>query len=244
MTERRVADDQLEMEGSRPRGSKVSLTDQAYRIIRKEIMECALAPGLEFTELDIAERFAMSKTPVREALMRLQFEGLVKAYPRRGYLIEPVKISDINEIFEMRLILEGGAMDCAVQRASDEDIRKLYDIAQSISDAIYHEEPDRSHKVNNLFHESLALAARNARLHRSLVQTLNELERFFYIEARASIDYPDQHATHRDIVSALERRDAAAARAAIIDHIEGTRRVLLASLVESNPKTPRSVRLR
>jgi DNA-binding GntR family transcriptional regulator len=236
-----VADDAAANESKRPRAGRVSLTDQAYRTIRKEIMACALAPGLEFTELDIAERFAMSKTPVREALMRLQFEGLVKAYPRRGYMVEPVKISDINEIFDMRLILEGGAMDLAVQRATDEDIHKLDEIAQSISDAIYHAEPGQSNNVNNLFHESLALASRNARLHRSMVQMLNELERFFYIEAQASTAYPVRYATHLDIVTAMEQRDAPAARAAIIDHIEGTRHVLLASLVQNRPKTARSV---
>ena len=244
MTERRVVDGSLEMEGSRPRSSKVSLTDQAYRIIRKEIMECALAPGLEFTELDIAERFAMSKTPVREALMRLQFEGLVKAYPRRGYMIEPVKISDINEIFEMRIVLEAGAMDLAVQRATQQDIDELQTIARSISDAVYRVEPDRSNNVNNMFHERLAIAARNTRLHRSVVQMLNELERFFYIEAQATTAYPVQYASHLDIVASLEKRDAAAARAAIIDHIEGTRHVLLASLVVNRPAPPRGVLVR
>lgn len=239
-----MASDSVTNGPGRARPAKLSLTDQAYRRIRREIMACTLEPGLEFTELDIAERFSMSKTPVREALLRLQFDGLVKSYPRRGYMVEPVKISDINEIFDMRLVLEGGAMDLAVQRATDEDIAKLHDIALSVSDAVYRAEPDRSNNVNNMFHEHLAIAARNTRLHRSIVQMLNELERFFYIEAQATTAYPVQYATHLDIVTSMERRAAGAARAAIIDHVEGTRHVLLASLVQNRPTTPRGVLVR
>lgn len=231
-------------EARRTRPAKLSLTDQAYHRIRREIMACNLEPGLEFTELDIAERFAMSKTPVREALLRLQFEGLVKSYPRRGYMVEPIKISDINEIFDTRIVLEGGAMDLAVQRATQQDIDELHTIARSISDAVYRVEPDRSNNVNNMFHERLVIAARNTRLHRSVVQMLNELERFFYIEAQATTAYPVQYASHLDIVAALEKRDATAARAAIVDHIEGTRHVLLASLVVNRPATVRGVLVR
>jgi DNA-binding GntR family transcriptional regulator len=217
---------------SRRRAEKMSLTEQAYQRLRREIVICALQPGHEFTELDIAERLAMSKTPVREALMRLQFEGLVKAYPRRGYMVEPVKVSDINEIFDLRLIIEAGAVEYAVQRADDAEIEKLGRLAGAVTDEIYKSEPDRSNEVNNRFHEGIALASGNARLHRSVLQLINELERFFHIEARSEVGYPDSHASHRDIVAAMKARNAAAARAAIIDHIEGTRSVLLTSVIQ------------
>lgn len=227
----------MSRDGRPGRGGKVSLTEQAYALIRKEIIACTLEPGLEFTELDMAERFSISKTPVREALMKLQFEGLVRAYPRRGYVIEPVKVSDINEIFDMRLIVEAGAVQFAVERATNEDIARLKEIALSQDDESYHEQPDRSNSINNLFHENIALASRNARLHRSVMQMLGELERFFYIEARSTMAYPERHASHRDIVAAMEARNVGTARAAIVDHIEGTRNVLLASIIDGRRKS-------
>jgi DNA-binding GntR family transcriptional regulator len=212
--------------------ARTSLTDRAYEQIRRDIICCALQPGLEFTETDIAARLSMSKTPVREALMRLQFDGLVKAYPRRGYLIEPVKISDINDIFDMRVVVEAGGIELAVSRISEAELQRLSHLAASISDESYNENPERSHAVNIEFHEAVARASRNARLYRSVAQVLRELERFFYLEANASVVYPDNHASHQDIVEALTKREAGKARAAIIDHIEGTRSVLLRSVIE------------
>ncbi|MCL6707192.1 GntR family transcriptional regulator [Pseudomonas sp. R2.Fl] len=219
------------------RGIRASLTDVAYERLRREIVACKLEPGREFTELDVAERLEMSKTPVREALMRLQFEGLVKAYPRRGYMVEPIKVGDINDIFDMRVIVEGGAMELAVQRAGEEDMDRLAQLAASVSDELYSKELDRSNSVNNAFHESIALAAQNSRLHRTVVQLLRELERFFYIEAQAAVAYPERYASHKDIVAAMQRRDFAMARTAMIDHIEGTRAVLLASIMDGRVRS-------
>ena len=223
------------------RGNRESLTEQVYGRIRKEILSCSLKPGDEFTELDIAERFDVSKTPVREALMRLQFESLVRAYPRRGYKVEPIKISDINDIFDMRVIVEAGATELAVQRVTDEELKKLFEIAEATSDEAYDSEPDSTLGANNSFHESIAAASRNVRLHRTLMQMLRELERFFYIEARASVAYPRKYASHTEIVQAMERRDLAAARTAIVDHVEGTRSILLAAVVDSQTRSPLSL---
>lgn len=226
------------MEEDTARMPKFTLTDQAYERIRKEILVCSLKPGDEFTELDIAKRYEMSKTPVREALMKLQFDGLVRAYPRRGYRVEPVKVSDINDIFDMRLVIEGGAVELAVQRMADAELAELSTIAASISDEVYATDPDRSHSVNNRFHECIARISRNDRLYRSVVQLLRELERFFYIEAQASTEYPDQYASHIDIVSAMTRGDIATARSAMHDHIEGTRTILLTALLDGRGKMP------
>jgi DNA-binding GntR family transcriptional regulator len=228
---------QAEVVGQTGRNGRVSLTDVAYERLRRDIVACRLEPGHEFTELDIADRLQMSKTPVREALMRLQFEGLVKAYPRRGYMVEPIKIRDINDIFDMRAIVEGGAMALAVERATDEDLDRLSQLAAAIADDVYSKELDRSSSVNNAFHEGIALAARNDRLHRTVVQLLRELERFFYIEAKASGDYPERYASHRDIVKEMQLRDATGAQKAIIDHIEGTRAILVSSIVDAGARS-------
>ena len=211
---------------------KLSMTDTAYQRIRDDIVRCVLPPGLEFTEIDIANRLAMSKTPVREALMRLQFEGFVKAFPRRGYVVETVKMSDINDIFDMRVVIEAGAIELAVTRISDAELAALVQLAGAISDDTYGESPNRSHSVNIAFHQTIARASRNVRLFRAVTQSLGELERFFYLEARASAPYPERHASHGQIVELLQSRDGPQARAAIIDHIEGTRAVLMNAVIK------------
>jgi DNA-binding GntR family transcriptional regulator len=213
----------------------MSLTDRAYSLIRRDIISCALPPGAELTEFEIAGRLDMSKTPVREALARLQFEGLVRAFPRRGYRVEPIRVSDINDIFDARIVLEAGAIALAVQHVSLAELDELDRLARSSSDSDYLTDLDHSQQVNNAFHESIALASRNLRLHRMVGQTIKELERFFYLEARAEGQYPANHISHLDIVAAMRTGDIGKASTALKEHIDGTRSVLIASLIRTSP---------
>jgi DNA-binding GntR family transcriptional regulator len=209
----------------------MSLTDRAYDLIRQDIVRCALPPGAEFTETDLAERLQMSKTPVREALARLQFEGLVRAFPRRGYRIEPVRVSDINEIFDARIVLEAGVIGLAVQHITEEELDELERLAGASSDAFYVSDFDRAQQLNNVFHETIAKASRNARLYRMVGQTITEFDRFFYLEAQSDAPYPEDHVTHADIVAIMRKRDIPAAQAAIKTHIDSLRGVLIETLV-------------
>jgi len=210
----------------------MSLTDRAYELIRRDIISCVLPPEAEFTEVDLAGRLQMSKTPVREALARLQFEGLVRAYPRRGYQIEPVRLSDINDIFDARAIVEAGVITLAVERITDAELERLDGLARASSDDGYATDFERSHRLNNEFHEAIALASGNLRLHRMVVQTNTELERFFFLEAHAEDAYPADHVTHGQIVARMRERNPETARQAIIEHIEGTRRLLVGALMD------------
>ena len=87
----------------------VSLTEQAYLALREQVITCELAPGTDVSEKELAERLAMSKTPVREAMGRLCLEGLMESFPRRGYQVSPVTVKDMNDLFAVRGILEGAA---------------------------------------------------------------------------------------------------------------------------------------
>src|SRR3546814_9020930 len=78
------------------------LSDIAYETIKHDIIRCALAPGEEVTEARLALRLGLGKAPVRAALMRLSQEGLIRALPRRGYLVAPVTLRDVQDIFQFR----------------------------------------------------------------------------------------------------------------------------------------------
>jgi DNA-binding FadR family transcriptional regulator len=136
----------------------------------------------------------------------------------------------------MRLVVEVGAMDLAVKRITDPEITVLTDLANAMSDDRYNEDPHQSNAVNIGFHEALAGASHNVRLLKSVAQLLQELERFFYLEAQASAVYPDSYASHRDIVAAIRERDTKLARTVITDHIEGTRSVLLSSIMDGQSR--------
>lgn len=212
---------------------RASLAQHVYGLLRKEILTCTLAPGTEVSEAELAERFKLSKTPVREALATLRTDGLVRTYPRRGYQIVPVTFGDMNELFDLRTILEAGAAELASRRITDDEIDNL----NRLADVAYNraEEPslERFIKANRDFHVAIARASGNERLYRVLVRQIDELERFFYLGARLRDVSTETQSDHHAIVETLRRRDAEAARAIMVRHNEVTRKGLIEALTRS-----------
>ncbi|MGZ9809628.1 GntR family transcriptional regulator [Pseudoroseicyclus sp. H15] len=231
---------QLQPDAAEPDLKPASLADQAHATIRQRIVSCEMAPGSEFIEADLATKLAMSKTPVREALLRLQVEGLVQAIPRRGYQVTPIHVSDIDDIFDFRLAIEGDCAALAAERAGNEAIDELTYLADATNDeqhALAGNDIERisaQNQLNNVFHESVALAAGNARLHRTAVQALREFERFFFLEWKSPALYAPDHKDHFEIVRHISAGDAAQARASMVAHIDSSRQALLSVLTSQS----------
>lgn len=98
-----------------------TLAEQAYGRLLEEIIQGALAPGTLLREEDLAERFGFGRTPIREALQRLKYEGYLTILPRRGTLVGDVSITDLAAIYEIRVRLESWAARLAAERATDSD---------------------------------------------------------------------------------------------------------------------------
>lgn len=216
------------------RGKALSLTDQAYAQLREEIITCALRPGADIGEQELAARLSMSKTPVREALARLTLEGLVEAFPRRGYRVTPVTVKDITDIFTVRKALECVAAELAAVRMTEEELDNL----EAVSRQTYGQ--DRTLPVlefvaaNNRFHADIALGARVPRLHALITGYLEECTRLFHMGATIRDVTPETEEDHSRIVAALRARDPVAARDAIGVHTENTRRGLLSALISDD----------
>ena len=95
------------------------LTDRAYERIKHDIITCAIAPGTEISEPQLCAHYRLGKAPVRMALIRLAHDGLVRAIPRRGYMVTPVTLKDIHDVFELRLMLEPAAARMAAGKVDD-----------------------------------------------------------------------------------------------------------------------------
>jgi DNA-binding GntR family transcriptional regulator len=158
-----------------------SLAGKAYEIVKGEIITCALQPGQQIVQSQLAERYQIGLTPVREALQRLAQEGFVQPIPRFGYIVSPVTLSDVREIFELRSIVESSAARLAAVRGLQEQLTKIlasadftyvYKERQSYTDFLAH---------NADFHRSIAVAARNQRLVDLVSKLLDELTRVFHL---------------------------------------------------------------
>lgn len=208
-----------------------SLTEQAYATLRERVITGELSPGVEVSEPELAEQLLMSKTPVREALARLCVEGLMEAFPRRGYRVTPVTLKDMNDLFAVRGVLEGTAAAFAAQNLSEEELEAL----SRLADVNYVIGEDVSTKTfvasNETFHSAIARGSRNPRLHALVMSHLEECARLFYMGTRVRDINPETTNDHHRIVAALRQRDSEKARLAMMAHNENTRKGLIDMMV-------------
>jgi DNA-binding GntR family transcriptional regulator len=159
----------------------VSLAEKAYQLLRADIISCVLRPGQQVVQSKLAERYQIGTTPVRDALHRLARENLVQPVPRSGYVIAPITLTDIQEMFELRFLLESFAARMAAARGSEDDLEEIVRLA----DITYVFKNKESYleriALNADFHRAIAIAAGNQRIVDQLSSLLDELARFFYL---------------------------------------------------------------
>lgn len=221
-------------EGAPGRTKKLSLTETAYQDVRTQILSGALRPGVEFSELELADQLSMSKTPVREALGRLAAEGLIEAFPRRGYRVTPVTVKDINDLFAIRAMTEGTAAAMAALNLTAEDLDRLEALAEARYEPSQGESVQSFVQANRAFHIAIAEGANNSRLLAMVAAHLDECTRLFYLGARSRDVNPETSKDHRHIVDVLRRRDPEQARAAMVEHSAHTLEGILRALISSD----------
>jgi len=211
-----------------------SLTDQAYARLRKEIITCQLPPDSDVSELELADRLGMSKTPVREALARLSMEGLLEIFPRRGYRIRPVTIKDINDLFTVRSVLERTAASLAAQHMTAAELDRLEALASASYTVQEESSIDYFIEANRSFHIAIAEGAQNPRLSALVIAHLEESERFFHLGARRRDINMETNQEHAQIVEVLRSRDPLTASQIMAKHAESTRLGLTTAILNAN----------
>jgi DNA-binding GntR family transcriptional regulator len=206
------------------------LGQEAYGRIRAAIREGALAPGFRVTETDLATRFGVSRTPVRQAIARLESEGLLTHEPRRGLSVTRPDHQQVVELYVMREVLEGAAARLAAQHASPTEIGAMAELIAGET-ALFADARALA-ETNQRFHGLLYLAAHNRYLLRSLElisATMALLPSLLTLAGRAEA----AHAEHVAILAALRARDGDAAEAASRAHAQAAQRHRLAWLVRT-----------
>ena len=205
-------------------------SEQAYSYIIEAIKEGTLPPGTRIREVDLSERIGLSRTPVREALNRLQLEGLVANDPIRGTIITELDHSMISELYAMREMLEGTAAGFAAQHASEVEIAFLREISDR--DARLKETQDLV-KNNKLFHSTLYRCAHN----RYLLKMLHSLHESMMLLGRSTLAKPNRaeaaRSEHQAIIDALEARDPEAAEKLARNQIREAYKIRLEAFFES-----------
>jgi DNA-binding GntR family transcriptional regulator len=211
-----------------------SLAEQAYLRLRQEILVCTLAPGQVVTERELARRYDVSKTPIREALTQVCHDGLVQRLPGRGYMVAPITIRDLRDLFGMRLILEVAAAERAARDPSPALVAELKTLA-TIS---YDPGDPQSHvqflNGNRIFHLTLAHAAGNRRLTIALEGLLLELDRSFYLGLRLRDSSGEMRQEHEEVVAYLESGDVESLKDCIKQQILTSRNRILEAIMQGD----------
>ncbi len=206
-------------------GKMASTQDYVYGELRRRLMAGAYVPGERLREEPIAAEFSVSRTPVRAAIDRLETDGLVKREGRRGALVLGWHERDINEVFELRLLLEPFAAESAALHASAEQIDEMERINNQMLAAVQANAEDRAAQVqhyNNLFHHALLNAGQSARV-RAMVEGLLDMPiiigSFYFYSTEDMLRSVEQH---REIIAAVRAGDPRCTHAAVRFHLAST----------------------
>lgn len=199
-----------------------------YRALKHDILARRFAPGQPLAEIELARQYGASRTPLREALQRLNADGLVRIEPRRGAFVQELTVTDFLEINELRSILEPYAARIAAHRIEPEEVRRLRDELDAIRvvDPTAEDYP-RLEALDAALHEAIATASGNQRLAR-LIASLDDMMQVMRVgDLRRR--HRETHESLQTILDALEARDADAAEALLRRHISDFREAIAGS---------------
>lgn len=201
------------------------LRDNVYDALRAAILGCALLPGQELREQDLAAQHGVSRSPIRDALLRLESERLVTVLPRQGYRVNPVSLVDAADIFGLRLVIEPA---CAAAAARACGRHRL--------DAFRHPGDSDFVAYNRAFHAALADLSGNVRMAAVARDLVEQSDRLVRVSLR-SFGKRDQGrlvAEHEAIIDAAQDGDAASAESLARTHVTDARMRVLTALQTTN----------
>jgi DNA-binding GntR family transcriptional regulator len=191
-----------------PLNSTIPARERVYEHIKTAILSGHLNPGEKLTEEYLAKTLGVSRTPVREALHRLESEGLIKTRKKRGFIVSKDSKEEVEELFELRSILEGYTLRIISESISEETLRRLEGFIQNAEEALRRKKIEDAFKWNTRFHDTLhELVAHKTRLYRLIVN----MRKYVLRHRKDTLRYPDGGRRsvegHRKIVLALQLRD-------------------------------------
>ena len=203
------------------------LRDVVFENLRSAILEGKLKSGQRLMEVQLAEQLGVSRTPVREAIRKLELEGLVVMLPRKGAYVANISVKDLMDVLEIRACLEGLGASLAAERRDDEDIKKLESIEKEFEDAVRTQNIEILLKKDVEFHECIFEAANNKKLEKMINSIWEQVQRFrttYVSDYNASLSLLDEH---QAILKAIKEANVADAKKFAIEHIEKAEQFML-----------------
>lgn len=205
---------------------RISASEQAYRELRDMIVSGVLRPGQVVNEQELVNRLGLGRSPVREAIQRLAAQHVMTVFPRRGLAVANLGLEDVQSIFDAREALEAKIAELAALRRTDDEARRLGELADSLNRGAAHGDPHHFLVVEQEFHHALAAAAKSPFLAETadVLLMLSDWVWHQYFRLRGS--HASDFFSHDEIIDAVVDRDAERAGQAMAAHVRQSRDLL------------------
>ena len=194
------------------------LSEKAYRLIKQKVVTLELPPSAVIDEHVLMQELGLGRTPIREALQRLDSEGLVNIVPRRGTFVNDISVTDLQKIFELRIVLEGFCARLAAQRVTDDQLEKMEGVLEDL-EQMEDGDPRILMSIDKRFHRLLYLAADNEFMTGILNRQYDLSLRLWYLVLSRLTEVRHSIEQHFEVLDALKEGDSSRAEAVIQKHI-------------------------
>jgi DNA-binding GntR family transcriptional regulator len=209
-------------------------SDEALDAVRRAILRCELRPGELVSETDLMSRFGLRRAATRSALDRLSVIGLLRSLPRRGYVVKPITLRDVNDLFQLRGIIETAAVRLAAGRVDETSLRRLDKVCTAGYQLGNRESEAEFLHANSDFHLMIAAASGNDRLVVVTAQILSEMERLFHFGLALRDRTSEMQQEHQALIEALARGDADAAERMTREELSSSKAMVLDALMSTD----------
>lgn len=204
-----------------------SLQERVYEQLKGAILSGEIKPGERLLETQLAQSLGVSRIPLREAIRKLERDGLVVAFPRRGVYASSISPRDIDDVYAVRVVLEGLAARLAAERRTDEQLARLDRIVAEMKEQADRGDSNGLFATGRCFHEAVLEASGNAKLVPLMDLMRSQIERIRQLRMRVSARTHDVYREYAAIRDAIRRGDGATAEAEMRAHVERPRVELL-----------------
>ena len=210
------------------------LRDVVFQTLRQAILRGELKPGERLMEIHLAQKLGVSRTPVREAIHKLELEGLVLMIPRKGAVVAEITLRDLEEVLEVRMALEELAVRSACRRINEEQLKELKALADGFKQTLSGADVSAYVEADVALHDAIYAATGNSRLVQMLSNLREQMYRYRmeYLKDRKS--HSRLAVEHEEILAALENRDEAAAVRLMRYHVEQQKEHIAQQLSREN----------
>ena len=211
----------LDLQNHRP------LREIVYEELKRQILVGEIAPGTRMMEVELAEDMGVSRTPVREAIRKLEKEGLVTIEPRRGAYASDISIKDMVDVLEVRQMLEGMAASMAAQKVTEEEKLDFVEANSAYKNAVKKGNIEEIIRYDELFHQLIVSYSGNKTLNQLLSQVQELALRFIYIYYDDFSRYENMPVEHEEIEEAIISGDTQKAKVVAEEHVERLKKFVI-----------------